>query len=645
MRQKQQSTQPKMTNGPSDLFSIPEDEFAELVWENGQIVMHSQSSRSKKSSFLGRYGGVQEKDARGCVNAKFAQSSAPDNFGTSRHPAHSGVNAHDDDMVPWINYPIDEVLATETLQNDYCVEFLNEFSAFDTNPLSAHKSAIANGRSAGFTLEARNTSNVEHGNTSKAPMGNLEPDRIRTSQFFQLPQQCESPVPNTKSSVVDVGAAGNHATQEDQCGDMADRRLQNKGMSSSKQLPQPSTVTSLVNFSHFARPAALAKVSLRSGGLRSTEKVSTPSSLNAVTSAPAESANGVKNVNRVSGQSGSSPNKLDFGSSMKAPQGGCSVEQSNTVCLEDNLRKNSKTESKKLPDDLASSSFAASAAVCRPDIRKDLEAVVASSSMCSGNVTGAASNEPKLAEKRKEYDGEDSDYHSEDLQDESVGIRKPPSGRGMRTKRSRAAEVHNLSERRRRNRINEKMRALQELIPNCNKVDKASMLEEAIEYLKTLQLQVQIMSMGSGLYMPPMMLPPAMQHICAPNMAHFSPIGVGLGTGIGLAPGCPMIPIPPMHAPQFPYIPTSGLNGVPGPVNPTMFGVQGQGIPVLMPRPLQFSTFAGLSMNANSVPEVNADANTAVAGEQQQNNLNAEQNTSTEETQISASTQGTRECL
>ncbi|RRT59024.1 hypothetical protein B296_00014974 [Ensete ventricosum] len=36
------------------------------------------------------------------------------------------------------------------------------------------------------------------------------------------------------------------------------------------------------------------------------------------------------------------------------------------------------------------------------------------------------------------------------------------------------------------------MKALQELIPHCNKTDKASMLDEAIEYLKSLQLQVQV---------------------------------------------------------------------------------------------------------------------------------------------------------
>ncbi|KAL0711209.1 hypothetical protein Bca4012_018187 [Brassica carinata] len=45
------------------------------------------------------------------------------------------------------------------------------------------------------------------------------------------------------------------------------------------------------------------------------------------------------------------------------------------------------------------------------------------------------------------------------------------------TRRSRAAEVHNLSER----------------------TDKASILEEAIDYLKSLQLQVQVMWMRSGM--------------------------------------------------------------------------------------------------------------------------------------------------
>ncbi|XP_068475773.1 transcription factor ALC-like isoform X3 [Phaseolus vulgaris] len=63
------------------------------------------------------------------------------------------------------------------------------------------------------------------------------------------------------------------------------------------------------------------------------------------------------------------------------------------------------------------------------------------------------------------------------------------------------------SAERRRSRINEKMKALQKLIPNSNKTDKASMLDEAIEYLKQLQLQVQMLMMRNGFSLHPMSLP------------------------------------------------------------------------------------------------------------------------------------------
>ncbi|KAF0905622.1 hypothetical protein E2562_007407 [Oryza meyeriana var. granulata] len=95
-----------------------------------------------------------------------------------------------------------------------------------------------------------------------------------------------------------------------------------------------------------------------------------------------------------------------------------------------------------------------------------------------------------------------------------------PSKRPAAKRRTRAAEVHNLSERRRRDRINEKLRALQELVPHCNKTDKASILDEAIEYLKSLQMQVQIMWMTTGIA--PMMFPGAHQLM--------PPMGMGLNT-------------------------------------------------------------------------------------------------------------------
>ncbi|KAG6438124.1 hypothetical protein SASPL_103060 [Salvia splendens] len=97
------------------------------------------------------------------------------------------------------------------------------------------------------------------------------------------------------------------------------------------------------------------------------------------------------------------------------------------------------------------------------------------------------------------------------------------------SKRSRAAEVHNLSEKRRRSRINEKLKALQNLIPNSNKTDKASMLDEAIEYLKQLQLQVQMLTMRNGLSLHPGYSLGSLQSMLAPPS-----VGLDIDEGIPL---------------------------------------------------------------------------------------------------------------
>ncbi|KAJ4966699.1 hypothetical protein NE237_018548 [Protea cynaroides] len=114
-------------------------------------------------------------------------------------------------------------------------------------------------------------------------------------------------------------------------------------------------------------------------------------------------------------------------------------------------------------------------------------------------------------------DLDDYDCESEDGLEAPEAPSKSAPPRSS-SKRSRAAEVHNLSEKRRRSRINEKMKALQNLIPNSNKTDKASMLDEAIEYLKQLQLQVQMLSMRNGLSLHPMYLPGVLQSMQLPQM-------------------------------------------------------------------------------------------------------------------------------
>ncbi|KAI9106878.1 hypothetical protein K1719_022406 [Acacia pycnantha] len=103
------------------------------------------------------------------------------------------------------------------------------------------------------------------------------------------------------------------------------------------------------------------------------------------------------------------------------------------------------------------------------------------------------------------------------------------------SKRSRAAEVHNISEKRRRSKINEKMKALQNLIPNSNKTDKASMLDEAIEYLKQLQFQVQMLVMRNGLSLHPMCLPGGLQSMTLPQALNFDDSDVYHNSSRGIA--------------------------------------------------------------------------------------------------------------
>eukprot|EP00252_Welwitschia_mirabilis_P007094 TRINITY_DN1816_c0_g1_i1.p1 TRINITY_DN1816_c0_g1~~TRINITY_DN1816_c0_g1_i1.p1 ORF type:complete len:391 (+),score=36.37 TRINITY_DN1816_c0_g1_i1:254-1426(+) len=72
----------------------------------------------------------------------------------------------------------------------------------------------------------------------------------------------------------------------------------------------------------------------------------------------------------------------------------------------------------------------------------------------------------------------------------------PPARPRVRARRGQATDPHSIAERLRRERIAERMKALQELVPNSNKTDKASMLDEIIEYVKFLQLQVKVLSMS-----------------------------------------------------------------------------------------------------------------------------------------------------
>ncbi|KAL1546895.1 hypothetical protein AAHA92_23432 [Salvia divinorum] len=88
------------------------------------------------------------------------------------------------------------------------------------------------------------------------------------------------------------------------------------------------------------------------------------------------------------------------------------------------------------------------------------------------------------------YTSEDDSNASQELINEET---KNPNTKG-RASRGSATDPQSLYARRRRERINERLKILQNLVPNGTKVDISTMLEEAVQYVKFLQLQIKLLS-------------------------------------------------------------------------------------------------------------------------------------------------------
>ncbi|KAL4566278.1 hypothetical protein LXL04_030392 [Taraxacum kok-saghyz] len=85
-----------------------------------------------------------------------------------------------------------------------------------------------------------------------------------------------------------------------------------------------------------------------------------------------------------------------------------------------------------------------------------------------------------------------SSCSSED--DLTGGAENSNSNWKTRAGRGAATDPQSLYARKRRERINERLKVLQNLVPNGTKVDISTMLEEAVQYVKFLQLQIKLLS-------------------------------------------------------------------------------------------------------------------------------------------------------
>ncbi|KAJ6931879.1 hypothetical protein NC652_015154 [Populus alba x Populus x berolinensis] len=231
------SSQEKDPSCSTDLSFVPENDFGELIWENGQI----QSSRARKiqpcSTLPCQNPKIRCKDIGNGTDirtGKFGMMGSTLNELPMSVPAvEMGVN-QDDDMVPWLNYPLDE-----SPQHDYCSEFLPELSGVTSKEMWRR------------ILQ----------------QGILKLNRPRTSAsqlYLSSSEHCQTSFPYFRSRVSakhgdSTSNAAHHVVSVDSIraptsgGGFPSIKMQ-------KQVPAQSTAnSSLMNFSHFARPAALGE--------------------------------------------------------------------------------------------------------------------------------------------------------------------------------------------------------------------------------------------------------------------------------------------------------------------------------------------------------------------------------------------------
>ncbi|KAJ8529674.1 hypothetical protein K7X08_036509 [Anisodus acutangulus] len=606
----------KLESGQQKISSFPENDLVELVWQNGQIVMQGQSSSGKKSPIPNNLSGDRDKYTGNSSTSKVGKFGPMDSMLNDMPlsvPTGELDLIQEDEGVPWLGY---------SAEQDYCSQSLPEISGVTASGQSEFGLINKRGSSDkmigdSHSVPVHNAVNFEQRNTSKVSPSS------RFSLFSSLtPQKCHASIPALESGVSDIFSSKNNTTPMSVLGDSSQSQASGGDVKSNKIQKQnmPGNSSSLLNFSHFLRPATFVKAA-KLQNITGGSNVSGSSNIEAKGNKEGEKVTiGDNHVSAAAAEkylTSKKENVLHYPINVVSSQP--ESRASDNVfrdCSSNNDNARGQFTGAKATKDIG-------------DGERNVENGVACSSVCSGSsAERGASEQPTHDLKRKTRDSEESGCRSEDVEEEeSIGIKKMCHARGgTGSKRSRAAEVHNLSERRRRDRINEKMRALQELIPNCNKADKASMLDEAIEYLKTLQLQVQIMSMGAGFCVPPMMFPTGVQHMHAAQMPHFSPMGLGMGMGMGMGFGmsmlemngrssrCPIFPMPSVQGGHFPSPPIPASTAYPGIAvsNRHAFAHPGQGLPISVPRasmgPLagQSSTGAraGVAVEIQSAPPI-----------------------------------------
>lgn len=121
--------------------------------------------------------------------------------------------------------------------------------------------------------------------------------------------------------------------------------------------------------------------------------------------------------------------------------------------------------------------------VSEPEIMVNSSPSVSGAGFLGPHKVNKKHHEQNGGKKRKKVDERESDQ-------------KPKDVVHVRAKRGQATDSHSLAERLRREKINDKLKCLQDLVPGCYKtMGMAVMLDVIINYVRSLQNQIDFLSM------------------------------------------------------------------------------------------------------------------------------------------------------
>ncbi|KAK7392837.1 hypothetical protein VNO78_21286 [Psophocarpus tetragonolobus] len=131
-----------------------------------------------------------------------------------------------------------------------------------------------------------------------------------------------------------------------------------------------------------------------------------------------------------------------------------------------------------------------------PEVKRELLEYDSTPSSTCGRVSDLAAENKNPKRKEREKKVKASSKKRKSVTDESSGDGEKLPYVHVRVRRGQATDSHSLAERARREKINARMKLLQELVPGCNKISgMALVLDKIINHVQSLQQEVEILSM------------------------------------------------------------------------------------------------------------------------------------------------------